>query len=108
MPDAAVMISGAALLVGGTSILLGLKPKVGAAAVVGFLATVSPVMHDFWNNEDPNQRMADMVNFTKNVALVGSALAILGVEEPWPFSVPVQQPSRLERVVDFARHRLAA
>jgi len=86
-PEAAVALSGAALLVGGTSILLGLKPKVGAAAIIGFLASVSPVMHDFWRAEDPQQRMNDMINFTKNIALLGAALALSGVEEPWPASV---------------------
>ena len=57
-----------AMLVGGTSILRDIKPKLGAAAIIDFLAGVSPLMHDFWRREDPNQRMNDMINFTKNVA----------------------------------------
>src|SRR5205085_10676310 len=73
-PDAAVRATRAVLIAGGTSILLGLKPKLGAAAIVGFLAGVSPIMHDFWN-EDAEQRMNDMINFTKNLALVGGATA---------------------------------
>ncbi len=71
---------------GGASILLGIKPKLGTSAVIGFLAGVSPVMHDFWN-EPEEQRMNDMINFTKNTALVGGAMALMGVEEPWPASV---------------------
>ena len=88
-PDIAVPASGALLLVGGASIALGVQPKLGVAAIIGFLASVSPSMHPFWREKDPNQRMADMVNFTKNTALAGAALALLGVEEPWPASVPV-------------------
>ena len=80
MPDVAVEISGAAILLGGASLLLGVKPHLGAAAVIGFLSGVSPVMHDFWRAEDPNQRMADMVNFTKNMALLGGALALASAE----------------------------
>jgi hypothetical protein len=38
--------------------------------------------------------MSEMVNFTKNMALVGGAMALMGVEEPWPASVPVMQPKR--------------
>jgi uncharacterized membrane protein YphA (DoxX/SURF4 family) len=91
-PDLAVKATGAALIAGGTSILLGIKPKLGAAAILGFLAGVSPIMHDFWKQEDPQQRMNDMVNFTKNLALAGGAIALMGVEEPWPASVPVLQP----------------
>jgi putative oxidoreductase len=107
-PDAAVTISGALLLLGGTSILLGVKPKLGGAAIIGFLAGVSPVMHDFWRVEDPNQRMNDMINFSKNLALLGGALALTGVEEPWPASVPVARPSTLKRLRSFARKRVAA
>src|SRR5262249_339810 len=47
-PDLAVKATGAMLLVGGTSILLGITPRLGTAAVIGFLAGVSPVMHNFW------------------------------------------------------------
>ena len=66
-PDLAIRATGAMLIAGGASILLGLKPKLGAAAIIGFLAVVSPVMHDFWN-EDSERRMNDMINFTKNLS----------------------------------------
>ena len=92
--ETAVVATGVALMAGGTSILLGVKPKLGAAAIAGFLLGVSPVMHDFWSAEDPTQRMHDMINFGKNVALLGGALALMGVEEPWPASVPIAQKDR--------------
>jgi uncharacterized membrane protein YphA (DoxX/SURF4 family) len=92
LPDVAVPATGAMMIAGGASILLGIKPKLGAAAIIGFLAGVSPFMHDFWKAEDPNQRMNDMINFGKNVALLGAALALMSVEEPWPASVPLAQP----------------
>ncbi|HZP62350.1 MAG TPA: DoxX family protein [Terriglobales bacterium] len=106
-PKAAVAISGVPLLIGGASLLLGLKPKYGALAILGFLAGVSPVMHDFWNSEDPNARMADMINFTKNMALAGGALALMGVDEPWESSVPVARPSLVKRMRAAGR-KLAA
>ncbi len=90
--EAAVVASGIGLIAGGTSILLGIKPKFGAAAIAGFLVGVSPVMHNFWKIEDPAQRMNDMINFSKNLALLGGALALMGVDEPWPASVPIAQP----------------
>jgi uncharacterized membrane protein YphA (DoxX/SURF4 family) len=98
MPEIAVPTTGALLLIGGTSILLGIKPKIGALAIAGFLAGVSPVMHDFWRAEDPNQRQNDMINFFKNIALLGGTLALMSVEEPWPTSVPVAQPNFYERM----------
>jgi len=86
-PDVSVMLAGIPLVIGGTSLLFGIKPKVGAAAIIGFLAGVSPIMHDFWHNQDPNERQTNMINFMKNAALAGGALALMGVEEPWEASV---------------------
>jgi putative oxidoreductase len=108
MPETAVTVSGAILTLGGASILLGVKPKLGAAAIIGFLAGVSPLMHDFWRVEDPNQRMNDMIHFSKNVALLGGALALMAIEEPWPASVPVKQPRGMDRLRRFARRAIAA
>jgi len=102
-PDLAVKATGAALIAGGTSILLGIKPKIGALAIAGFLAGVSPIMHNFWSQEDPQQRMHDEVNFAKNLALAGGAVALMGVEEPWPASVPVGQPSKGNRIARLFR-----
>jgi uncharacterized membrane protein YphA (DoxX/SURF4 family) len=97
LPDAAVTATGVVLLAGGASIVLGVKPKLGAAAIAGFLAGVSPVMHNFWSIQDPNQRMNEMINFSKNLALLGSALALMGVDEPWPASVPLGKNDLSER-----------
>ncbi|HVO62152.1 MAG TPA: DoxX family membrane protein [Terriglobales bacterium] len=103
-PEVAVTVAAVPLLIGGTSLLLGLKPKLGALAILGFLAGVSPIMHDFWRNEDPNERMTNMVNFTKNLALAGGALALMGVDEPWEASVPVAKPSLADKVRTIGRH----
>ena len=91
MAEAVVAATGVALIAGGASILLGIKPKLGTAAIAGFLAGVSPVMHNFWSVQEPNQRMSEMINFSKNMALLGSAVALMGVDEPWPVSVPISQ-----------------
>ena len=72
-------------------------------AIIGFLAGVLPMMHDFWRQEQPEQRMNDMVNFTKNLALAGGATVLMGVEEPWPASVPVTKPKPIDRVKRFLR-----
>ena len=104
-PELAVTVSAVPLIAGGASMLLGLKPKWGALAILGFLAGVSPVMHDFWRNEDPNERMQNMTNFAKNLALAGGALALMGVEEPW--EATVKKPTLTEKVRKVGR-QLAA
>lgn len=111
-PELAVKLSAVPLIVGGASLLLGIKPKIGALAILGFLAGVSPIMHDFWANEDPQERMKNMVDFMKNTALAGGALALMGVEEPWQASVPVEQwdirKPKLARKVRKLGRKLAA
>lgn len=84
-PETMVMASGAAMILGGASIILGLKPRLGTLAVMGFLATASPLFHDFWTARDPQQKQNDLIQFSKNMALLGAALALTGVEE-WPVS----------------------
>jgi len=82
-PQLAVLGSGAMLIVGGLSLLTGVKPRFGAALVTGFLAGASPRMHDYWNATDPMQRTNDMVNFTKNVALIGGAAFAAATADRW-------------------------
>jgi putative oxidoreductase len=86
-PEWAVRASGVTLLASGASIALGIKPKLGVLGVIGFLGTASPAMHDFWNAGDPGQSQNDMIHFSKNMALLGAAVALAGVPEPWPLSL---------------------
>ncbi len=86
-PHILVPLSGVPLLVGGLSLLLGVYPKVGVAALVLFLLPVTFWMHAFWKEEDLMRRIAEMVEFTKNLALLGSALMFLAIPEPWPYSL---------------------
>ena len=102
-PELAVTISAVPLLLGGASLLLGVKPKLGAMALLGFLAGVSPVMHDFWRDEDPDTRMNNMIMFMKNLALAGGALALMGVDEPWEASIPAGKPSLGDKVRKIGR-----
>lgn len=102
-PDAGVVISGVALMVGGLSLITGVKPRYGSAAIIGFLAGVSPIMHDFWSQKDPQQRMGEMVHFSKNMALLGATLALAGMREPWPYSLRVVDEGPWDRVRRTAR-----
>jgi uncharacterized membrane protein YphA (DoxX/SURF4 family) len=106
-PHIAVRATGVLLIAGGASILLGVKPKLGTLAILGFLAGVSPVIDDFWKEEEPGQRMNDTINFAKNLALAGGAIALMGVDEPWPASVPLFEPRRRSRIQRLLRELAA-
>ncbi|HTZ82436.1 MAG TPA: hypothetical protein VMB66_04555 [Candidatus Acidoferrales bacterium] len=60
-------------------------------------------MHDFWRNEDPNERNNNMASFMKNMALAGGALALMGVEEPWEARAPLAKPSLATKARKIAR-----
>ncbi len=84
--DLAVLGTGLLLIAGGTSIAAGIAPKVGAIFIAVFLLGVTPIMHAYWNDADPAQRANDLVNFTKNLALLGAAGLVAAIPEPWPLS----------------------
>ena len=86
-PDAAVTASGALLTAGGLSVLAGIRPRQGLAAIVAFLVPVTLQMHRFWEETDPAARITQTIHFAKNVALIGAALTMMQIEEPWPISV---------------------
>ena len=86
-PELAVIVAGVLLLVAGLAFLLGVFPRLGVAAIVAFMVPVTFIMHAFWADRDPAQRQADIVNFTKNIGLLGSSLMFLAVPRPWPYSL---------------------
>jgi uncharacterized membrane protein YphA (DoxX/SURF4 family) len=87
MPKASVAFTGALLLVGGLSVLLGVYPTIGIAALAAFLIPTTFMMHAFWKVEDPMAKMGERVNFTKNIALLGAALTLLAIPQPWTVSL---------------------
>ena len=86
-PKAAVALTGLLLLTGGLSILLGVYPTVGALALVTFFVPVTYLMHAFWKVADPQAKMGETVNFSKNIALLGATLMLLSIPQPWPLSL---------------------
>ena len=84
---AGVAGTGVMLLLGGLSLLLGYHPTVGAILLVVFLLATSFTIHNFWTVKDPQQKMGEMVHFSKNIALLGFVLMTLGIPRPWPMSV---------------------
>ena len=87
MPRASAIISGLWLLVAGSSVIIGFRPEIALVLIILFLLGVTPVMHDFWNAPDATQRLGEMINFTKNAALMGAALMMLSLPRPWPYSL---------------------
>lgn len=83
----AVIVSGLLLLIGGLSILTGFQPVIGVIALAIFFLPVTFMIHNFWAVEDEQMKMNEMINFMKNMGLLGSALMFLAIPQPWPLGL---------------------
>ncbi len=81
-PELAVQGTGGMLVVAGLSLLLGFRPKLGAALTAVFLIGVTPMMHRFWESESAGERQAEIINFGKNLGLLGATLMLTQAHEP--------------------------
>lgn len=88
-PRFGVIASGAMLILGGLGILAGVYPALAAGAIAVFLVVTTPTMHDFWAVPE-EQTQDEMVNFIKNVELLGAALVFLALSgETWAYAVGI-------------------
>lgn len=71
-----VPIAAVFAIVGGLSVLLGYRARLGAWLLVLFLVPVTLWMHKFWGLSDPATVQIQMAHFMKNVSMIGAALLI--------------------------------
>lgn len=86
-PRLGVLGSGSLIILGGLSVLLGVRPTWGVVCLTLFLLPTSFLMHNYWAATDPSARMMDATNFKKNIALLGAAWMFLLIPQPWPWSL---------------------
>jgi len=106
--ERAVQASGVLMLAGGLSVMAGIKPRQGLAAIIAFLVPVSLQMHRFWEEQDSQARQTEMIQFMKNMALVGAALTMMQIDEPWPASLDAALADDEEMFVRIGGRDLSA
>ena len=72
--EAVVKANGAAQLVAGTALALGIMPRASAAVLAASLLPTSIAGHPYWKVDDPVQRQAQKLQFQKNMAMLGGLL----------------------------------
>jgi uncharacterized membrane protein YphA (DoxX/SURF4 family) len=87
MPLVAVPLFGLMLTIGGVSLVTGVFPAAGVAALWSFLIPAAFLMHRFWRIGDATARAIERRAFVWNVALAFVALTLLLVPQPWPLTV---------------------
>ena len=73
-PKVLVPLSGLLSFLGGVSVVSGYRARLGAWLLILFLVPVTIVMHDFWHATNPAMAQMQLVNFMKNLSLLGGAL----------------------------------
>lgn len=91
-----VPFSGVIALIGGLSILLGYRARLGAWLLVLFLVPVTLTLHDFWTIEDPMMAQMDQAIFFKNLSMLGGAL-IMSQLGAGPVSLDARRRARSSR-----------
>ena len=75
-PALMVPLSGAAIVVGGLSVALGIWGDLGALVLAAFALAILPIIHAFWKEDDAQAQQAQIVNFVKNISIAGGALVL--------------------------------
>lgn len=79
VPYANILVpaAGVIALLGGLSVLLGYKARLGALLLVIFLVPTTIMMHNFWGESDPIMANLQKIMFLKNLSMLGGALLIM-------------------------------
>src|SRR6516165_6189977 len=79
VPAPQVMLAGAIafLIAGSLSVILGYKARIGAALLLVFLVLATYYFHDFWTLSDPQAQQEQMIQFLKNLGLMGAMLLVI-------------------------------
>ena len=80
VPYPNVLLPGAIvfLLVGSVSVLFGFHARLGALLLLIFLALASYYFHGFWNLTDETAKQGEMIQFFKNLSMMGAMIFLIG------------------------------
>jgi putative oxidoreductase len=65
-------------IVGGLLVFLGLWVRLGVLLLILFLIPTTIAFHHFWELQEPDREM-QMINFMKNVSILGGLLVVLAL-----------------------------
>lgn len=76
LPNLLLIVAVVFLLLGGLSVLIGLRARLGAILLILFLLPTTFVMHDYWA-VSAEQAADQMAHFLKNLGLIGGLLMVV-------------------------------
>ena len=72
----AIILTGALIVIGGLGGAFNIYTSLSAKLIAIFLALITPQMHAYWKESDPQRKASEKINFWKNIALLGAALIV--------------------------------
>ncbi len=76
-PEQAVVLNGALMVLAGLLLCLGIAPRVAATLLIGSMIPTTIVGHPFWKEESGPEREHQLIQFLKNLGLIGGLLMVL-------------------------------
>lgn len=76
-PEQAVVLNGALMIFAGLLLSLGITPRIAAALLIGSMIPTTFVGHPFWKEKPGPERENHMIQFLKNLGLIGGLLMVL-------------------------------
>ncbi len=73
----ATRANGAAMMVGGMALAVGPWPRLAAAGLMASLVPTTAVGHAFWAEDTSQGRQAQLLQFCKNLSMLGGLLLAL-------------------------------
>lgn len=77
MAEQAVILNGGLMVVAGLLLCLGIAPRVAATLLVGSMVPTTMVGHPFWKEEPGLGREQQLIQFLKNLGLIGGLLMVV-------------------------------
>lgn len=75
-PESAVRLNGAAMVAGGVGLVVGVLPRTAALGLAVCLVPTTIAGHPFWKAGDAQVRKGHLIQFLKNLGLIGGLLAV--------------------------------
>ncbi len=95
IPASRFMLAGAIafLIAGSVSVILGYHARIGATLLLIFLVLATYYFHDFWDQTDPKDQQEQMIQFMKNLSMMGAMVLIIA-NGTGPFSLDNRTDAR--------------
>jgi putative oxidoreductase len=90
-------------LVAGMALILGIFPRLAALALFAFLVPATLVSHSFWLSAGTPAFMGQLINFPKNLAILGGRLVVASTQSQPALSRSIYAKVRNGAVLTTAR-----